>query len=165
VILDGNKLKGVPSECFESQVMLWHMDMPTFTLNTEEEKEIEQQQNPKEEKEIEQQQNLMKSDEDPTTWDLVVEETSCDVTSIMYISYFIEAGTVESIIKHGITTSQKIQYSLSRNFHNTKIAVYIPMLNLGVQNFPSSGEYILHSQIKRPTHLLLFSLTTHPSPR
>jgi len=43
------------------------MDMPTFTLNTEEEKEIEQQQNPKEEKEIEQQQNLMKSDEDPTT--------------------------------------------------------------------------------------------------
>jgi galactosylgalactosylxylosylprotein 3-beta-glucuronosyltransferase 1 len=91
VILDGNKLKGVPSECFESQVMLWHMDMPTFTLNTEEEKEIEHQQNPKEEKEIEQQQNpeeekeieqqqnpeeekeivqqqnLMKSDEDPTT--------------------------------------------------------------------------------------------------
>jgi len=162
VILDGNKLKGVPSECFESQVMLWHMDMPTLHhVHTK----IEQQQNPKEEKEIEQQQNLMKSDEDPTTRDLVVEETSCDVTSIMYISYFIEAGTVESIIKHGITTSQKIQYSLSRNFHNTKIAVYIPMLNLGVQNFPSSGEYILHSQIKRPTHLLLFSLTTHPSPR
>ena len=153
MILDGNKLKGVPSDCLESQVMLWHMDMPTFTLNTEEEKEIEQQ------------QNLMKSDEDPTTRDLVVEETCCDVTSIMYISYFIEAGTVESIIKHGITTSQKIQYSLSRNFHNTKIAVYVPMLNLEVQNFPSSGEYILHSQIKRPTHLLLFSLTTHPSPR
>ncbi|XP_002457311.1 probable glucuronosyltransferase Os01g0157700 [Sorghum bicolor] len=57
VILDGNKLKGVPSECFESQVMLWHMDMSTFTLNTEEDKEIEQQQIPKEEKKIEQQQN------------------------------------------------------------------------------------------------------------
>lgn len=38
VTLDGNKLKGIPSECFESQIMLWHMDMPTFTLKTAEEK-------------------------------------------------------------------------------------------------------------------------------
>ncbi|CAD6239712.1 unnamed protein product [Miscanthus lutarioriparius] len=65
VILDGNKLKGVPSECFESQVMLWHMDMQHLLHHVH--TKIEQQQNPKEEKEIEQQQNLMKSDEDPTT--------------------------------------------------------------------------------------------------
>lgn len=56
VTLDGNKLKGIPSECFESQIMLWHMDMPTFTLKTAEEK-----------KKIQQQQNLTKSNEYPTT--------------------------------------------------------------------------------------------------
>ncbi|KAJ1282509.1 hypothetical protein BS78_03G058100 [Paspalum vaginatum] len=55
-IQSGNKLNGVPSECFESQIMLlWNLDMPRFSIKTEEQ-------------EIQQHLNLMKSEEDdPST--------------------------------------------------------------------------------------------------
>ncbi|CAO2204558.1 unnamed protein product [Urochloa humidicola] len=52
---DENRLKGITSDCSESQIMLWHLDMPRFTLITEEQ-------------ETRQQQNVMARDEDkPTT--------------------------------------------------------------------------------------------------
>lgn len=81
VTLDGNKLKGIPSECFESQIMLWHMDMPTFTLKTAEEKKESTAAESNEEQWISHDMRLS------------CEETCCDVTFIMYI--FIEAGTAE----------------------------------------------------------------------
>jgi len=39
-----NKLKGVTSDCSESQIMLWHLDMPRFTLIPEEQETQQQQQ-------------------------------------------------------------------------------------------------------------------------
>ncbi|OEL35990.1 putative glucuronosyltransferase [Dichanthelium oligosanthes] len=42
-IKDENKLKGITSDCFESQIMLWHLDMPRFTLIPEEQETQEQQ--------------------------------------------------------------------------------------------------------------------------
>ncbi|CAO2174687.1 unnamed protein product [Urochloa humidicola] len=52
---DGNKLKGITYDCSESQIMLWHLDMPRFTLISDEQ-------------ETRQQQSVMEIDEDkPTT--------------------------------------------------------------------------------------------------
>ncbi|CAL4951739.1 unnamed protein product [Urochloa decumbens] len=54
-IEDENKLKGITYDCSESQIMLWHLDMPRFTLISEEQ-------------ETRQQQSVMERDEDkPTT--------------------------------------------------------------------------------------------------
>ena len=39
-----NKLKSVTSDCSESQIMLWHLDMPRFTLLPEEQETQQQQQ-------------------------------------------------------------------------------------------------------------------------
>lgn len=41
---DENKLKGIISDCSESQIMSWHLDMPKFTLIPEQ--ETQQQQSP-----------------------------------------------------------------------------------------------------------------------
>lgn len=50
-----NKLKGITSECSESRIMLWHLDMQSFTLIPEGQ-------------ETQQQQSLVVRDEDkPTT--------------------------------------------------------------------------------------------------
>ncbi|CAL4958355.1 unnamed protein product [Urochloa decumbens] len=54
-IEDENKLKGITYDCSESQIMLWHLDMPRFTRISEEQ-------------DTPQQQGVMERDEDkPTT--------------------------------------------------------------------------------------------------
>ncbi|CAO2199103.1 unnamed protein product [Urochloa humidicola] len=51
---DQNKLKGITYDCFESQIMLWHLDMPRFTIISEEQ-------------ETPQPKNVMEIDEDKST--------------------------------------------------------------------------------------------------